>query len=47
LELVAEIDRIVYFLHGLTRNEVAIIRESVEKRPPSRQVGDDEAVMIN
>ena len=30
----------VYSLYGLTREEIAIIEESVEKKPPSGEVAD-------
>ena len=34
----------VYSLYSLTREEIAIIEDSVEKKTPSRQVADDVAL---
>ena len=39
-----EIDQLVYSLYGLTREEIAIIEGSVEKKTPSRQVADESAI---
>ena len=40
----AEVDRLVYSLYGLTRDEIAIIEESLQERRVSREVADDEAL---
>jgi len=40
----AEIDELVYSLYGLTREEIAIIEESLRERTASREVADDSAV---
>ena len=37
----AEIDQLVYFLYGLTREEIAILEESLQERTGSREVADD------
>ena len=42
--LEGEIDQLVYSLYGLTREKVAIIEESVEKKTPSREVADESAI---
>lgn len=42
--LEAEIDRLVYSLYGLTREEIAIIEESLQERTTGREVADDAAV---
>ncbi len=34
-------DRMVYSPYGLTREEIAIIEESVEKKTPSQEVAED------
>ena len=39
----AEIDQRVYSLYGLTREEIAIIEESLQERTASREVADDAA----
>ena len=36
-----EIDQLDYSLYGLTREEIAIIEENVEKRVPIREAVDD------
>jgi len=36
--------RMVYSLNGRTRDEIAIVEESIEKRAPSREVADDSAL---
>ena len=45
--LEAEIDQIVYSLYGLTREEIAIIEESLQERTAGRKVADDAAVEEN
>jgi len=35
---------LVYAPNGLTRDEIAIIEDSVERKTPSREVADDSAV---
>jgi tRNA1(Val) A37 N6-methylase TrmN6 len=42
--LEAEIDQLVYSLYGLTREEVAIIEESLQERVASREVAPDSAL---
>ena len=37
----AEIDQLVYSLYGLTREEIAIIEESLQERMAQRRVADD------
>jgi len=37
----AEIDQLVYSLYGLTREEIAIIEESLQERTGSREVADE------
>ena len=37
----AEIDQLVYSLYGLTREEIAIIEESLQQRAASREVADE------
>jgi len=37
----AEIDQLVYSLYGLTREEIAIIEESLQERTAGRKVADD------
>ena len=37
----AEIDQLVYSLYGLTREEIAIIEESLPERMAQRRVADD------
>ncbi len=39
--LEAEIDQLVYSLYGLTREEIAIIEESLQEKTANRKVGDD------
>jgi len=39
--LEAEIDQLVYSLYGLTREEIAIIEESLQERMAQRRVADD------
>ena len=40
----AEIDQLVYSLYDLTRDEIAIIEESLQERTASREVADDAAL---
>jgi hypothetical protein len=40
----AEIDQLVYSLYGLTRDEIAMIEESLEEKTTSREVANDAAV---
>jgi len=40
----AEIDQLVYSFDGLTREEIAIIEESLQERTVAREVADDSAV---
>ena len=42
--LEAEIDQLVYSLYGLTREEIAIIEESLQERTAGRKVADDGAL---
>ena len=39
--LEAEIDQLVYPLYGLTREEIAIMEESLQERTGSREVADE------
>ena len=39
--LEVEIDQLVYSLYDLTRDEIAIIEESVAEKTPSREVADN------
>ncbi len=44
LSLEAEIDQLVYSLYGLTREEIAIIEESLQEKTAGRGVADDGAL---
>ena len=37
----AEIDQLVYSFYGLTRDEIAIIEESLQERTANREVPND------
>ncbi|MBI2998770.1 MAG: hypothetical protein HYY46_10035 [Deltaproteobacteria bacterium] len=36
----ADIDQLVYSLYGLTRDEIAIIEESLQEKVANRKTGD-------
>jgi hypothetical protein len=40
----AEIDQLVYSLYGLTREEIAIIEESLQEKAVAREVTDESAL---
>ncbi|MGH7774231.1 MAG: hypothetical protein ACREQA_18555 [Candidatus Binatia bacterium] len=40
----AEIDQLVYSLYGLSREEIAIIEDSLQERAANREVGDASAL---
>ena len=39
--LEAEVDQLVYSLYGLTREEIAIIEESLQEKRVNREVADE------